>query len=267
MSASINPKLTQLAQDFYISYGSTEQKKIDISVDAIKTKLKGHFGTNITQIIEFGSYKRDTILPRKFDEHSDIDLMVVFNHLSLNMQPGTYRNNLVKFAEKHYSRSEVYKSTPTVVLELDHIKYDLVPTHIFIPIWTVTKTYYIPENDSNWMATDPNGFNEALNAANNRHSYNIKRVIRLLKAWNAKAGYPLSSFELEKEIASMTYFFCKTLEDYFFFAIDSLSTWRSNTSSTQKIQSLKDNARRVKEYLHEDKIATATIWLNHILPI
>lgn len=268
MAVSINTKLGQLAQDYYISHGTTEQKKIDSSVESIKKKLKTHFSSDIINIIEFGSYKRDTILPRKFDEHSDVDLMVVFNHASLNVQPGTYRNYLIRFAELYYSRSEVYKSSPTVVLELDHIKYDLVPTHIVTHSWLNANTIYIPENDSKWMTTDPHGFNDQLNAANNRHNWNIKRVIRLLKAWNAKVGYPISSFELEKEIAGMAYVFCNSLENYFFYAIEWLSTWRpGNATAAQKIQALKDNAQRVKVNLQSDNMLNANLWLGHILPV
>lgn len=267
MAASFNTKLSQLANEYYISHGTYEQQKIDTSVETIKRKLKSHFTADISDIIEFGSYKRDTILPRKYDERSDIDLMIVFNHATLNVQPGTYRNYLVDFAEKHYTRSEVYKSSPTVVLELGHIKYDLVPAYILSYSWSSSKTIYIPENDSKWMITDPVGFNNELNAANNRHNWNIKRVIRLLKAWNAKVGYPLSSFNLEKELTSMNYFFCRTLEDYFFFAINNLSTWRpGNVTAGFRIQALKDNAKRVQDNLKSDNILIAQLWLGHILP-
>ena len=69
MAASINYKLGQLANEYYISYGTSEQKKIDASVATLKTRLKLHFGSNIVNVVEFGSYKRDTILPRKYDEH------------------------------------------------------------------------------------------------------------------------------------------------------------------------------------------------------
>ena len=179
---SINGKLLQLANQYYISYGSPEQKKIDASVETLKQRLRYHFGSNILNLIEFGSYKRDTILPRNYDEHSDVDLMIFFNHASLQVTPGTYRNYLVKFAEERYSRSNVYKSSPTVVLELDHIKYDLVPAYEEIYTWNFNKTVYIPKTDSSWMTTDPNGFNSELTRANTAYGSNIKKVIRLLKA-------------------------------------------------------------------------------------
>jgi predicted nucleotidyltransferase len=270
MAASINYKLDQLSREYYISYGSTEQKKIDASVVTLKTRLRSYFGNNITNVVEFGSYKRDTILPRKFDEHSDVDLMVVFNRANLKLAPGTYRTHLIAFAEKWYSRSEVYRSNPTVVLDLDHIKYDLVPSYEETNYWSTNKTTYIPQNDSSWMTTDPHGFNIELTRVNTANHSNIKKVIRLLKAWNAKVGYPIESFSLEKEIAGMQFWFLDTsLEAYFFDVIQKLNQYRNGNVFTpnQKIMSLKENANRIKAYLKADNIANATAWLAHILPI
>lgn len=268
MALSINGKLLQLANEYYITYGSVEQKKIDASVATLISRLKAHFGSNVLSVVEFGSYKRDTILPRKYDEHSDVDLMIVYNHANLRVTPGTYRNYLIDFAEKKYSRSDVKKSIPTVVLELDHIKYDLVPAYEESYLWS--KTIYIPHNDSSWMITDPHGFSTELTRVNTENNSNIKKVIRLLKAWNAKAGYPIESYQLEQQIARIVYWVWgdKTLENYFFKAIEGLSSTVNGNSfyPNPKIILLKENAKRVKAYLEADNITGAKGWLAHILP-
>ena len=54
MASSINYKLTQLANEYYISFGSPEQRKIDASVATLKARLKLHFGNDIMSIVEFG---------------------------------------------------------------------------------------------------------------------------------------------------------------------------------------------------------------------
>jgi predicted nucleotidyltransferase len=270
MAVSINGKLGQLANEYYINYGTTEQQKIDASVITLKSRLKSHFGSDVLNIVEFGSYKRDTILPRKYDEHSDVDLMILFNHASLSVLPGTYRNYLIEFADKKYSRSDVKKSNPTVVLELDHIKYDLVPTYEEVNLWSSSKTIYIPQNDSSWMTTDPHGFNAELTRVNTENGSNIKKVIRLLKAWNAKVDYPIASYRLEQEIARIIYWMWgdKTLENYFFKAIEGLSSTSSNSYyPNPKIVALKDNANRVKACLQADNLVGANGWLAHILPL
>lgn len=271
MALSINSKLLQLANEYYISHGTLEQKKIDTSLISLKYKLRNHFGSDILNIIEFGSYKRDTILPRKYDEHSDVDLMIVFNHASLLVAPGTYRNYLINFADKKYSRSDVKKSSPTVVLELDHIKYDLVPTYEQAVPWSIGKTIYIPQNDSSWMKTDPHGFDQELIKANTQNNSNIKKVIRLLKAWNAKVGYPMYSYQLEQQIARTVYWTWgnNSLENYFFQAIENIPNYLNNNPfyANPKIVSLKDNATKVKAYLKADNLIGANGWLAHILPL
>jgi predicted nucleotidyltransferase len=267
MAESINYRLQQLANKYYISSTSPENAKILTSVTTLKTRLKSYFGNDISSVEEFGSYKRDTILPRLHDENSDVDLMIMFNHSVINVNPSTYRKRLHEFADKYYASSEAYKSKPTVVLQLNHIKYDLVPAHQEYSSWRGTTTY-IPESDTGWMTTDPHGFNNELTEKNKNNNNHIRPVIRLLKAWNAKAGYPIESFSLEKEIVGQTYWGQKTLEEYFFSAIDGLTTYRYGTFTPKsKIEALKENASRVKSALQSNNVSSALLWLGHILPL
>lgn len=125
---SINSYLEELSSKLVIK--EEEKTKISISVSSIKTKLKKYFGSEIIDIVVFGSYTRGTILPRKADEESDIDVMVVFEFNSKQYKPQTYLNWLKQFAIEYYSRSEIYQDSPTIVLELNHIKFELVPAYI-----------------------------------------------------------------------------------------------------------------------------------------
>jgi predicted nucleotidyltransferase len=267
MPASINQDLWNIAKLYYISYGSSEQKKIDASVEHIKTNLKSYFGKDLIKIIEFGSYRRDTLLPRQFDPHSDVDLMLIFNHANLDLTPGTYRTRLLKFVEEKYPRSKGYRDAPTVVLELDHINYDLVPGYeLSYPIGFHDRLF-IPASDSRWQETDPNGFNQELTAANGRYNYILKPLIRLLKAANAKAGYPIATFELEQHLARTNYFGCNSLEEYFFRGVQNLPEPFYHVTGTNRIQAIKANARRVQECLTQDSLLSAHAWLKHILPL
>lgn len=267
MSLSINSILEKKASTFYISFGSSEQIKIDKSVETLKARIFSHFFSQVQSIIEFGSYKRDTILPRTIDENSDVDLMIIFNHSNIQVTPASYRNYLYKFCNSSYSSSQIYRDQPTVVLELDHIKYDLVPAYKEQYSLLLPEKYFIPENDSNWIETNPTQFNNELTRINVQHNSNIKKLIRLLKAWNAKVGYPLSSYKLESEVVNCSYFYCKTLEDYFFYFIDSITEYRfNNTNTQQKIAALKENKRKVVLALNQNDSASVLQWLSHILP-
>ena len=181
---------------------------IDTSISTLQSRLKSHFGTDITNHFQFGSSTRGTILPRSMDANSDIDYMIVF--ADETSKPQTYVGRLLRFAEKYYASSDIAQSHPTVALKLNHIKFDLVPA-----IKSYVEEYRIPAPTSSyqeWMATAPNDFNSALAAANNRCSYNLKPATRLLKYWNALAGYVFDSYFLEKWSASRYFSNCSTSE-------------------------------------------------------
>lgn len=266
MSISLNYYLTELAKTYFIKYDSVERTKITNSLDNLKKQLKYKFGADIKQIIEFGSFKRDTILPRKIDELSDIDLMIVFDHGNINVNPSTYRKYLHDFATTNYASSISYKDRPSVVLELSLIKYDLVPAYQQSSWFSTIPTTYIPRNDTEWMETDPNGFSQRLIDKNTANNSIVKPIIRLMKAWNSKANYPIESFAFEKEIVDV-WFYNDTVESGFFRVIDNLSTYRNSYTTITKINSLKSNAAKVKEALQNNQEQGAKSWLSHILPI
>ena len=206
---SVNSYLTDLASDLVLS--STEKDSISTSIDAIKTRLSWYFSSDVEEKKVFGSYVRGTILPRKADENSDIDIMVVFSNPH-GYKPQTFLNKLKEFAKKYYSSSEIYQSSPTIVLELHHIKFELTPAYISCG------SYYIPDGPSYWMYTDPDGFYKTLTDCNVLNNYKIKPVVRLLKHWNIeKNDRDVASFSLEKKIAeNMSYAFlsCTSYTDY-----------------------------------------------------
>jgi hypothetical protein len=204
----------QLASDAVLS--ETEKVSINTSIDAINTRLNLFFGEELSRQLRFGSSLRGTILPRAMDERSDIDYMVVFKDATY--QPQTYLDKLKRFANFHYGSSQIYQSHPTLVLELNHIKFDLVPA---VESWT--NNLYIPGN-SGWMETNPIAFNNSLDSKNKNHSYLIKPAIRLMKYWNAKADFPFASYELEKWMVNLGFYGCNNLRDYLFYAIDVLNT-------------------------------------------
>ncbi len=116
---TVNSYLTTLSSALVLR--GTEKDSISTSISTLKLRLSSHFGTDINNQFRFGSSERETILPRKADENSDIDYMIVFNTSSGTFKPQTYLDRIRRFAEKYYSSSEIRQSNPTVVLELDHL--------------------------------------------------------------------------------------------------------------------------------------------------
>jgi predicted nucleotidyltransferase len=242
--------LTNTASSAVLS--SNEQSSITTSITTLQSRMGLHFDSNaIAQHFRFGSSTRGTILPRSMDEQSDIDYMVVFSDSSAT--PQTYLNRLKTFVEKRYCSSEIYQSSPTIVLELNHIKFDLVPA---------TKTWIgelqIPNGSGGWMTTNPNDFNATLEAKNKEHKSLIKPTIRLFKYWNATAGFPFQSFEMEKWVCGLSFWYLANQKDYFFAVIENLST---STSYSQwvnnEITRAKNIVANVRRYEKDEMPVTA----------
>ncbi len=150
------------------------------------------------------------------DESSDIDYMVVF--ADGGFTPQTYLNRLRKFVDAYYSSSEFKQSSPSITLELNHIKFDLVPA--VTSIWG--DGYQIPSGQTTWQGTNPNNFNATLTAKNTANHSLIKPTIRLMKFWNAVSGYVFESYPLEKWVVEQSYWLTYTQREYLFQTVDKL---------------------------------------------
>lgn len=207
---SVNGYLESLASQLVIH--DNERDSISTSLSTIETRLRSYFGyTELEETLRFGSFARRTILPRKADTKSDIDLMVVFDN-SADRRPQTYLDRLKRFAEHYYSRSDIRQSSPSIVLELNHISFDLVPAY------RCGFAYYIPQSATGWQWTDPNGFNSLLDSGNKGSGYKLKPAVRLLKHWNIRKNYrDISSYELEEKVAEelqCAHIACSSYTDY-----------------------------------------------------
>ncbi len=237
-----------------------EEKSINTSISTIKTRLTSHFGTGLSEQFRFGSSTRGTILPRSMDEHSDIDYMVVFSDSSYT--PQTYLDRLKKFAETYYSSSDIKQSSPSVVLQLNHIKFDLVPA-----LKQQYSGYKIPNGPSAWQDTNPNDFNATLIAKNTAELSMIKPTIRLVKYWNAYNGYIFDSYSLEKYIVGLSFYGVNNLREYVFTVFDNLSLsydqpqWRKD-----KLVRAKEIVAKVRQQERDNMPATAEAEIKKLIP-
>ncbi|TSA86605.1 SMODS domain-containing nucleotidyltransferase [Helicobacter mehlei] len=251
----VNSYLEDLAKRAIV--GGDEKARIQTSISNIVTLLKSYFkeykdkySDTFRECFIFGSYKRGTIIPRKFDDNSDVDLMVVFEgdpHDRDNPKPKTYLNYLKDFAESKYPRSISRQSYPAVVLELNHIKFDLVPA-----LKMSSECYKIPDPGkdreySSWRYTNPNDLDGVLS-----NQQTLRRLVRVAKIWNVKQGRIYDSYELEKwiveqcfwgNLAQYFYSFC----EYLPIKLDSLPQ-----SERKKIERLQERAQKAKRHDQEE---------------
>lgn len=171
---------------------SNENYRIMKSVNYFKNKMESYFGNNIKEIKIFGSYDRDTNLPRNIDSKSDVDIMFVFK--DDGSKPQTFLDRIRRVVENYYTSSDIKQSSPTIVLDMDHIKFEITPA--------IEKNgvYYIKRNDE-WCVTNCLNDKSNLVEANRNNLYKIKPVIRLIKYWNVcKNNKNISSYLIETEI-------------------------------------------------------------------
>jgi tRNA nucleotidyltransferase (CCA-adding enzyme) len=258
---SVNSYLVSLASKLVLK--GEEEESIATSVSTISTRIKSYFGSNVDNHFKFGSSTRGTILPRKADENSDIDYMVVFNTSEITYKPQTYLTQLKNFANKYYHSSEIYQSHPTLVLELKHIKFELVPA-----IYSYGYQIPSPAKDWNdWMPTDPTGFNERLTNANKNNNFQIKPLVRLIKYWNSVNGHYYSSYGMENYIVGLSLLSCSSLRDCFYSFWDGFyCNWNDPQYIKDKVQSAKDRIKKIKEYERQGQIISAENELKKLLP-
>ena len=237
---TVNGYLESLANNLILS--DIEKNNIKRSIEAIKYRLNNYFQNEVLEVMLFGSYTRGTILPRRYDDKSDIDIMVIFSN-SERYNPQTFLNKLKKFAELWYTASEIYQSSPTIVLELNHIKFELVPAY-----WSIyTNSFHIPSTPSSWMTTAPDTFNSKLSAFNSENKWLIKPSIRLIKLLNIRRNNrAFRSFEIESYITDnlrYTTWACSTRMDYLQYLLDGIKgmyPWTCTTTIQKILNELED---------------------------
>lgn len=274
---SVDSYLNDLAQRAIVR--NDEKNKIQVSIDTIFQRLQQFDESDelsitprnqIEKRFVFGSYKRRTIISRQFDDDSDIDIMVVFGkifggfyHLeprnNYPKKPQTYLKYLKEFVESKYSTSICEQSFPAVVLELNHIKFDLVPAIVddFGDYKIPNKQGWYQMKALDWITTNPNDLDGAL--ANNQP---LRRLVRVTKIWNAKQGHIYESYELEKWIIQQCDLSKRSflrgdysLSEYFYRFCESLPIcWDLPEYKQKKVERLQEAAKEAECFNNENSI-------------
>lgn len=133
-----------------------------------------------------------------------------------------------------------------------------------MPAYKSWGTIYIPSPSSDyleWISTDPNGFNTELNDKNRDNAYKIKPMIRLLKN-----NYVYDSYLLEKHLVAQ-YYYCSSLKEYFYAAVNSLSTWSLPQYKIDKVDRAKKVVSDTKQYEADDMPYTAESEIKKLIPV
>jgi predicted nucleotidyltransferase len=244
--------LKNIASKLILKSKSAEGEQINTSINYLISLIQSEFEDEVKEIQIFGSFPRGTMLPRKFDNFSDVDLMILFNTDNYEkLQPESYRNQLRKFADKFYPNSLVEKDFPSIVIEMVHTKIDLVPA-VMKSGWILGERCFIPDSNNGWLKTNPGEFNEKIRETNKKYTSKVKPVIRLLKRWNSCQNKPFSSYDLENQISDMD-FEGDNLESAFLYAVGQLEGDNLALKEIKKLDILKKKTGKI-EWLLELKV-------------
>ena len=249
-----------------LNLAESEKNSITTSITTIKTRLSAYFPGEIAEYFVFGSYDRGTILPRSYDINSDVDFMIVFN--DGGYQPQTYLDKLRRFASHYYASSDIAQSHPTIKIDMNHIRFELVPALLNYG------NYQIPSKSSgyaSWMITEPRTFKAKFQECNKRHNWYIGPTVRLMKYWNATHGRVLDSYELEQMIVN--YYAGRYPKEglnywtYFREFVGNLPiNWSYSETKRNRISALKNSVDTINTYLNDNRLVDAENAIRRLLP-
>lgn len=244
-----------------------EKTSVQKSISYLKKYLDSWESSD--EILEhhaFGSYVRGTKLPSRIDPSTDVDYMVVFK--STQLKPDTYIEKIRRFANTYYSKSEIHKDHPTMVIELEKLKFEITPA---IELYgSRYPGYHIPAPQDlalQWMETYPEQMELDLLQAERTNKNLIRPLIQLIKYWNVINGKPLTSYKIEHNCTSLVFLGEKNLLNYFLHAAEWVTLNQFlKTEEKKKAEELKRNIEIIKNYHKQGRESLALIFLQFVLP-
>lgn len=160
-------------------------------------------GTNSTTANSFliGSWGKDTCIrpPRDVDMYYVLPNEVYYRYEGYaaggNKQSTLLQEVKRKILDK-YPRSIIKGDGPVILADFSGWTVELVPAFL----WDAQERTYLvcnTKNGGSYSRTKPHHEAEAVSEADDRTSKNARRLIRMLKCWQANCNVPIKSFYLE----------------------------------------------------------------------
>jgi tRNA nucleotidyltransferase (CCA-adding enzyme) len=233
----VNSYYLELAKS--LKFSTDRRQRIDTSIEYFKQKIWGEFQDRLLEVVVFGSYSRETNICN--DDEEDVDIVVIYK--TRELQPDTYLKQIKTFCEDTYNRSKIYQDHPTIVIDMEHIKFEIVPS-----VYVSTGVVKIPAPKSKelrWVNTNPKELLTKVQTKDRNNKNLIIPVIRILKYWNTLNDRTFTSFQIEKAIIEKPYT-STTIREYVSSAIAAIEEIATNDKQKNAIKNLKEKIRRVR---------------------
>jgi hypothetical protein len=172
--------------------------------DRIK-KSHRHLRENILQPLHYvsntfltGSYKKKTLI----NPANDVDVFIVLSgYTQHNITPNTILDKLKQDLKITYPKTPVKQNKPCVVIDFNHITFELTPAIEIENYWGGDSEFYIPKmsKDNEWqLVENPRVLEKALTEANQRLNNKLNPLIKMMKKCKVNNNLSTPSFEMEK---------------------------------------------------------------------
>ena len=171
--------------------------------DKIKTSHK-YLREKILQPLDYvshtfltGSYKKKTLI----NPANDIDVFVVLSGYSnYDIKPNTILDKLKKDLNIIYPKTPVKQDKPCIVIEFNHVTFELTPAIEVKNYWGGDNEFYIPEMSKNntWQNVEnPRVLEKKLTEANKQLNKKLNPLIKMMKKCKVNNNLKTPSFEME----------------------------------------------------------------------
>lgn len=177
--------------------GATKYKGV---VSCLNAAYWGHNSPTLNSFL-IGSWAKDTRIrpPRDVDLYFLLPIEVYYRFEAyapgINKQSALLQEVKSKLLAT-YSRSDIKGDGPVVLAKFESYNIEIVPAFVYD---NSERSCYVcdTKNGGNYKKTMPMHEVDAISAADTRNNSNVRRLIRMLKCWQAWCSVPIKSFYLE----------------------------------------------------------------------
>jgi hypothetical protein len=233
----------------------------------IEARLDSWLGVH--EMFETGSLKHGTGVA----VFSDADYFVSLK--GARPTPATSLNKVKEALQDRYPNTTIQIRRPAVVCKFN----SGAETVEVVPAYPADSGYWIPDPTGDWMKSYPKDHNNYVNEANKKHPGDVKKLVRLAKAWKYKRNVPVSSCYLEMRAAKYleaekyvdlvqdVYYLLKHLEDIQLASLNdptglgsrfnAYSSESNRNDALSKLSTAVARAKNAKQYAHDGQDGSA----------
>ena len=170
-----------------------ERQKAATNKQMILSRLYSDFG--VTELVASGSYGHGT----NIRDFSDIDYFAVTPVANLYDDSSTNLSQFKASLQKTFAHSMIGVRDPAVSISFvanGLFKHEIIPAY-YVDSVNGNRVFKISDREGGWMKSSPTGHGAWVNGQNNRLDSKLKKLIRLMKAWNYLNDVGIRSFYLE----------------------------------------------------------------------